>query len=206
MTFNYVVYISQVRIVWRYQRGNHNPYIEEEQKTRWPNEKVQKDKQRSTKHTHKTKDRVIIVLCQNLRKTTNWDRKCSKNVCSKLRCKIWDSYNLDFQLHGLVYCILQPLEEIIGNFPYTLDVPGMIIKNIYNEKQNYYTFGIFSNSDKKYNRNRGRAIRYTYHTCTSQLIFMVCNMHFNKKWVEGISLFLLSINPILVKLCSHSII
>jgi hypothetical protein len=29
-----------------------NPYIEEEQTTQWPNEKVQKDKQRSTKHTH----------------------------------------------------------------------------------------------------------------------------------------------------------
>ena len=29
-----------------------NPYIEEEQTTQWPKEKVQKDKQRSTKHTH----------------------------------------------------------------------------------------------------------------------------------------------------------
>jgi len=38
--------------------GNQNPYIEEEQTTQWPNEKVQKDKQRSTKHTYKTKDRV----------------------------------------------------------------------------------------------------------------------------------------------------
>jgi hypothetical protein len=37
--------------------GNQNPYIEE-QTTQWPNEKVQKDKQRSTKHTHKDKDRV----------------------------------------------------------------------------------------------------------------------------------------------------
>jgi hypothetical protein len=37
--------------------GNQNPYIEE-QTTQWPKEKVQKDKQRSTKHTHKTKDRV----------------------------------------------------------------------------------------------------------------------------------------------------
>ena len=46
------------RRVWRYQRGNQNPYIEEEQTTQWPKEKVQKDKQRSTKHTHKTKDRV----------------------------------------------------------------------------------------------------------------------------------------------------
>jgi hypothetical protein len=32
-----------------------NLYIEEEQTTQWPKEKVQKDKQ-STKHTHKTKD------------------------------------------------------------------------------------------------------------------------------------------------------
>jgi hypothetical protein len=30
----------------------------EEQTTQWPNEKGQNDKQRSTKHTHKTKDRV----------------------------------------------------------------------------------------------------------------------------------------------------
>jgi hypothetical protein len=35
-----------------------NPYIEEEQITQWPKEKVQKDKQRSTKHTYKTNDRV----------------------------------------------------------------------------------------------------------------------------------------------------
>ena len=38
--------------------GNQNPYIEEEQTTQWPKEREQKDKQRSTKHTHKTKDRV----------------------------------------------------------------------------------------------------------------------------------------------------
>jgi hypothetical protein len=36
-------------IVWRYQRGNQNPYIEEEQTTQWPKEKVYKDKQKSTK-------------------------------------------------------------------------------------------------------------------------------------------------------------
>jgi hypothetical protein len=46
-----------VRRVWRYQRGNQNPYIEE-QTTQWPKEKAQKDKQQSTKHTHKYKDRV----------------------------------------------------------------------------------------------------------------------------------------------------
>ena len=47
-----------LRIVGRYQRGNQNLYIEEEQTKQWSKEKVQKDKQRSTKHTHKTKDRV----------------------------------------------------------------------------------------------------------------------------------------------------
>ena len=41
----------------RYQRCNQNPYIEEGQTTQWPKEKVQKDKQRSTKHTYKTKER-----------------------------------------------------------------------------------------------------------------------------------------------------
>ena len=49
--------MATVRRVWRYQRGNQNPYIEE-QITQWLKEKVQKDKQPSTKHTHKTKDRV----------------------------------------------------------------------------------------------------------------------------------------------------
>jgi len=42
----------------RYQRGNHNPYIEEEQTAQWPKEKFPKYNQRSTKHTHKTKNRV----------------------------------------------------------------------------------------------------------------------------------------------------
>ena len=44
--------------VWRYRRGNHNPYIEEEQTIPWSTKKVEKEKQRSTRHTHKTKDRV----------------------------------------------------------------------------------------------------------------------------------------------------
>jgi len=30
--------------------------------TQWPKEKVHKDKQRSTKHTHKTKNRVTRTL------------------------------------------------------------------------------------------------------------------------------------------------
>ena len=37
--------------------SNQNPYIEEKTK-QLPTEKEQRDKQRSTKHTHKTKDRI----------------------------------------------------------------------------------------------------------------------------------------------------
>jgi hypothetical protein len=49
------------RWVWRYKWGNQNPYIEKGQTTQWPREKGQKDKQRNTKHTHKTKDRVTNI-------------------------------------------------------------------------------------------------------------------------------------------------
>ena len=41
--------------------GNENSYIEEKQTTQWLKEKVQKDKQRSTKHTYKTNDRVTLI-------------------------------------------------------------------------------------------------------------------------------------------------
>ena len=41
-----------VRRVRRYQRGNQNPYIEEEQTTQRPKENKQKDKQWSTKHIY----------------------------------------------------------------------------------------------------------------------------------------------------------
>ena len=69
MLFGYLLEARQnilnERRVWRYLRGNQNPYIEEEQTTQWPKEKVQKDKQRSIKHTYKTKDRVTRTPLKN---------------------------------------------------------------------------------------------------------------------------------------------
>ena len=56
--------------------GNQNPYIDE-QTTQWPKEKVQKDKQRSTKHTYKTKDRVTRTALK-----TGCERRCSGRVGS----------------------------------------------------------------------------------------------------------------------------
>ena len=66
-----------IRRVWGYQRGNQNPYIEEEQTTQWSKEKVQKEKQRSTKHTYKTKDRVPRTLLK-----TGGELGCSGRVSS----------------------------------------------------------------------------------------------------------------------------
>ena len=57
--------------------GNQNPYIEEEQTTQWPKEKVQKDKHWSTKHTYKTKDRVTRTPLK-----TGGELRCSGRVNS----------------------------------------------------------------------------------------------------------------------------
>jgi hypothetical protein len=52
------------RRVLRFQRGNQESHIEEEQTTQRQKENVQKDKQRSTKHTLKSKDQVNNDLTQ----------------------------------------------------------------------------------------------------------------------------------------------
>ena len=57
--------------------GNQNLYIEEEQTTQWSKEKVQKDKQRSTKHTYKTTDRVTRTPLK-----TGGEIRCSRRVSS----------------------------------------------------------------------------------------------------------------------------
>ena len=51
-----VLVLNQSKSIRRVKipKGYQNPYIEE-QTTQWPKETVQKDKQRPTKHTHKTK-------------------------------------------------------------------------------------------------------------------------------------------------------
>ena len=51
--------------VWRYQRDNQNPYIEEEQRPQWPKEKSSKDKKRSTNNTNKTRKSLKIPKGQS---------------------------------------------------------------------------------------------------------------------------------------------
>jgi len=79
-----------VQRVWRYQRGNQNPYIKEEQTTKWPNEKGQKDKQRSTTHTYKTKDRVTRTPLK-----TGRELRCSGRVSSSCSTSGTRRVNLD---------------------------------------------------------------------------------------------------------------
>ena len=66
-------------------RGNKNPYIEEEQTKQWPKEKVQKDKQQSTKHTHKTKDRVTRTPLK-----TEGELRCFLSVDLYRLCIFWE--------------------------------------------------------------------------------------------------------------------
>ena len=79
-------YAKVLRRVWRSQRGNQNPHIEE-QTTQWPKEKVQKDKQRSTKHTYRTKDRVTRAPLK-----TGDELRCSGRVnsscCTSDTCRV----------------------------------------------------------------------------------------------------------------------
>ena len=74
--------------------GNQNPHIEEEQTTQWPKEKVQKEKQRSTKHTHKTKDRITRTPL-----TTGGELRCSGRVSSS--CSTTSAI-ITFSMHSKV--------------------------------------------------------------------------------------------------------
>ena len=75
---------------WRYQRGNQNQYIEEKQTTQWPKEKVQTNKQRSTKHTYKITDRSAWTPLK-----TGDELRCSGRVCSSCSTSGTRRVNLD---------------------------------------------------------------------------------------------------------------
>jgi len=70
-------------------KGNQNLYIEEEQTKQCPKEKLQKDKQRSTKHTHKTKDGVTRTPLK-----TGGELRCSGRVSSSCSTSDTRRFNL----------------------------------------------------------------------------------------------------------------
>ena len=76
--------------------GNQNPYIEDKQITQWPKEKGQKDKQRSTKHTHKTKDRVTrtsLTPGDEIRCAGKVSSSCSTSGTRHVKCLILNLVN-----------------------------------------------------------------------------------------------------------------
>ena len=84
-----------IKRVWRYQSGNQNPYIEEEQTTQWSKEKVQKDKQRSTKHKYETKDRVTRTPLK-----TGGELMCSGRV--RISCSTSDTHRVNLVTNPLI--------------------------------------------------------------------------------------------------------
>ena len=74
--------------------SNQIPYIEEEQTPQLPKENIQKDKQRSTKHTNKTKDRVTRTPLK-----TGDEFRCSGRVSSS--CSTSDTHRRNL-IYGLV--------------------------------------------------------------------------------------------------------
>ena len=101
-----------IRRVWRYQRGNHNANIEEEQTTQWPKESVQKDKQRSTKHTHKTKDRVNSTSLK-----TGGELMFSERACSS--CSTSDTRRVNLVTNPVISREWRNIAIILLNvFPY----------------------------------------------------------------------------------------
>jgi hypothetical protein len=71
--------------------GNQNTYIEERQTARWPKKKEKKrDKQLSTMHTHKTKDRVTRTTLK-----PGSELRCSGRVNSSCSTSDTRRVNLD---------------------------------------------------------------------------------------------------------------
>ena len=100
------------RRVLRYQRGNQNPYIEE-QTTQWPKGKVQKDKQRYTKHTYKTKDLETRTPLK-----TGGELRCSGRVSSSCSNSVvffgFSFYQYIFNLPNILsmYLLGQPIVQM----------------------------------------------------------------------------------------------
>jgi hypothetical protein len=86
-----------LRRVWRYQRGNQNPYIEEEQTTQWLKEKLQKDKQRSSnKKNHGCQAGIVtwgFASLLNRKIPPNKNAKISSNfLVENYRIRLCDFY------------------------------------------------------------------------------------------------------------------
>ena len=120
ITFNLILFFWQGYIIQpgatsrkislKIPKGNQNLYIEEEQATQWPKEKVQKDKKRSTKHTHKTKDRVTRTPLK-----TGGELRCSGRVSSS--CSTGGTHGVTLVTNPLISPWMRkgPMVDLLSN-------------------------------------------------------------------------------------------
>ena len=106
-------------------KGNQNPQSEEGQTIQWPNEKGQKGKQRSTKQTHITKDRVAWTPLK-----TGTELRCFGRVSSY--CSTSDTRRVNLVTNSVISHDWGKVREVLttsGTYPWSFltlhsDQPG----------------------------------------------------------------------------------
>jgi hypothetical protein len=104
-------YFCNTTRVWRYQRGNQNPYIEEEQKTQWPKERGQMDKQRNTKHIYKVKDRLTRTPLKTGRVISSCSTSGTRRVNLVTNPVISHEWGKDREVFTTIYLTLVVLQK-----------------------------------------------------------------------------------------------
>ena len=149
---------------WRYQRSNQNPYIEEEQTAQWPKEKVQKDKQRSTKHTctYKTKDWVTRTPLK-----TESELRCSGRV--RISCSISDTRRVNLVTNPVISHEWGKDREVLTT---SETYPWSLVTQIFHNGQPSY------GGDRKTFRKCSNSIIIFFHFINKQL----CIILFHRYW------------------------
>ena len=131
--------VNNTRRVWRYQMGNHNPYVEGEQTTQLPKEKVQRDK-RYTKHTHYTKDRVTrnhpLSLSLSLSVSLSLSHDSRREIVNYEMVHSWFPFTStfdSFQSYWYSFFALRPM------IPVSLDCPFLIASSAFSYSYSYRT-------------------------------------------------------------------
>ena len=119
---------------WKIPKGQSDPYIEEEQTTQWPKEKVQKDKQRSTKHTYKTKDRATRTPLK-----TGGELMCSGRVSSS--CSTSDTRRVNLVTNPVISHVRGKEREV---FTTSVTYPWSFVT----QGKRFYTYNEFTSNSE----------------------------------------------------------
>jgi hypothetical protein len=105
------------------RKCNKSPYIEEEQTTQWSKGKGQKDKQRSTTQTHKTRDRVSrspLKAGGELRCSRRVSSSCSTSGIRRVNLETCSRHDIAEKLmswpHSVTLSWFQPNQSLLFLF------------------------------------------------------------------------------------------